>query len=76
MVHGASSGFGYRRQPPDIKSNCMYVEKAVVDSQQRVNISCKTLSYYRILHKGSDLDGFLWITQVMLKKLGTPWNRW
>jgi len=34
--HGATSGFGWRRQPPDMEGNCEYIQQAVADSRQGV----------------------------------------
>jgi hypothetical protein len=34
--NGASSVFGWRRQPPDMEGSCEYIEKTVADSRQGV----------------------------------------
>jgi hypothetical protein len=34
--HGASSGCGWRRRPPDTEGSCEYIEQAVADRRQGV----------------------------------------
>ena len=35
--HGASSGCGWRRRPPDTEGSCDYIEQGVADNRQGVD---------------------------------------
>jgi len=39
--HSTSSGRGWRRRPPDMKSSREYFEKAAADSPQGVNLQLR-----------------------------------
>jgi hypothetical protein len=36
--HGASLGCGWRRWPPDVEGNCVYIEQAVMNSEHCVGL--------------------------------------
>jgi hypothetical protein len=62
--HGASSGCGWRRRPPDMESSCVYTEQTVRDSGRGVVLQLVTK-----YHKGSRTWADSLVKRPKLRKL-------
>jgi hypothetical protein len=72
--HGASSGCGWRRRPPDMERNLDYIAKVVVDNWQGMASPAWRLGGLPALHR--EMDSLILNVIQVLGLDGLLWTRW